>query len=74
MAVAQDYNSEDVALRTLYRATNGKQWQRSVGWMKMEDHCTWYGVECTPNDRGNITRSWIMSYETPRISQLATQD
>ena len=39
--------AEKAALRSLYAASSGAAWRNRVNWTVNEDHCTWFGVECS---------------------------
>lgn len=45
-------HQESVALRDIYRRTNGARWRRRDGWMSDASYCRWYGVTCQEEDHG----------------------
>lgn len=60
-------------LEAFYRAANGDEWHRNVGWMQSgSDPCTWYGVEC--EFRGDIERDIVSRVELPGNNLSGTLD
>ena len=45
-------HQESVALRDIYRRTNGAKWRRQDGWMSDASYCRWHGVTCQEEDHG----------------------
>jgi len=43
---------ERPSLKEIYKKTNGQNWTNSAGWMKIADHCQWYGISC--DDEGYV--------------------
>ena len=44
---------EQTVLELLYSACGGDKWHKNDNWLKTDDICTWYGVEC--RDSGSKT-------------------